>query len=216
MSILAASTSLSRYRIVEDIPHTLWGEVMDRLRTFAFRDIDDTAEERSFGWVCFDNMLDEQWRTAPPEKGAYLAFSLRIDTRRIPAAVLKKHVQLALDEQMKQMKAQGGKYLTRDQKAEIKEQVKLRLRARTLPIPAYFHVIWDTDKQLVYLGTTTDKVRELFEEVFTKTFGLNLEPQTPFFKALALLGPDALQDLETLEPTLFMEPQHQESDPYGY
>jgi len=204
MSILAASTSLSRYRIVEDVPRELWGEVNDRLRKFAFRDIDETADERSFGWVCFDNMLDEQWRTAPPEKGAYLAFSLRIDTRRIPAAVLKKHVQLAMEHQLELMKAQGKKFLTRDQKTEIKEQVKLRIRARTLPIPAYFNVIWDTDKQLVYLGTTTDKVRELFEELFTKTFGLNPEPQTPFFKALNDLGADRLHELENLEPTIFI------------
>jgi DNA recombination-dependent growth factor C len=204
MSILAASTSLSRYRIVEDIPGELWAEINDRLRKFAFRDIDETADERSFGWVCFDNMLDEKWATAPPEKGHYLAFSLRVDTRRIPAAVLKKHLQLAMNHQLERLKAQGKKFLTRDQKIEIKEQVKLRLRARTLPIPAYFNVIWDTDNSTVFLGNTTDKVRELFEELFTKTFGLNLEPQTPFFKALSLAGPNRLQDLEQLEPTLFI------------
>ncbi|WP_462324015.1 recombination-associated protein RdgC [Desulfoplanes sp.] len=204
MSILAASTSLSRYRIVEDVPRELWAEVNDRLRKFAFRDIDETADERSFGWVCFDNMLDEEWRTAPPEKGAYLAFSLRIDTRRIPAAVLKKHVQLAMEHQLEMMKAQGKKFITRDQKTEIKEQVKLKLRARTLPIPAYFNVIWDTDKGLVYLGNTTDKVREVFEELFTKTFALHPEPQTPFFKALASTDPNRLQELENLESTIFI------------
>ncbi|GAU07964.1 recombination-associated protein RdgC [Desulfoplanes formicivorans] len=204
MSILAASTSLTRYRIVEEVPKELWAEVNERLRTFAFRDIDETADERSFGWVCFDNMLDEQWKTAPPEKGAYLAFSLRIDTRRIPAAVLKKHVQLAMEHQLELMKAQGKKFLTRDQKTEIKEQVKLKLRARTLPIPAYFNVVWDTDKQLVYLGNTTDKVKELFEELFTKTFGLNLEPQTPFFQALGAMGLHRLEELENLEPTIFI------------
>ncbi len=203
MSILAASTSLTRYRIVQDIPRQLWGEVNDRLRSHAFRDIDETAEERSFGWVCFDNMLDEQWRTAPPEKGHYLTFSLRLDTRRIAAAVLKKHVQMAMEHQLELMKAQGKRFLTRDQKIEIKEQVKLKLMARTLPVPAYFNVVWDTEKQLVYLGNTTDKIKELFEELFTKTFGLHLEPQTPFFKALGELGSQQLEVLENLEPTIF-------------
>ncbi|MDD4649745.1 MAG: hypothetical protein PHO79_07005, partial [Desulfoplanes sp.] len=47
-------------------------------------------------------------------------------------------------------------------------------------------------------------ILELFNELFTKTFGLNLEPQTPFFSALNLLGEDRLQDLETLEPTIFV------------
>ncbi|MDD2219798.1 MAG: recombination-associated protein RdgC [Desulfoplanes sp.] len=204
MAILSASTSLTRYHIVEDVPQELWAEVNDRLRKFAFRDIDDTADERSFGWVCFDNMLDAKWTTAPPEKGVYLTFSLRLDTRRISAAVLKKHVQLAMDHQLRLMQDQGQKFLTRDQKTEIKEQVKLRIRARTLPVPAYFNVIWDTDKNIIYLGSTTDKILELFNELFTKTFGLNLEPQTPFFSALNLLGEDRLQDLETLEPTIFV------------
>jgi len=204
MAILSASTSLTRYRIVEDVPRELWAEVNDRLRKFAFRDIDDTADERSFGWVCFDNMLDPNWTTAPPEKGAYLTFSLRLDTRRISAAVLKKHVQLAMEHQLRLMQSQGQKFLTRDQKTEIKEQVKLRIRARTLPVPAYFDVIWDTDKNIIYLGCTTDKILELFNELFTKTFGLNLEPQDPFFCALGILGEDRLQDLETLEPTIFV------------
>ena len=49
-----------------------------------------------------------QWRSAPPEKGAYLAFALRLDTRRIPPAVLKKYVTIALREEGR-IKEQGKK-----------------------------------------------------------------------------------------------------------
>ena len=49
---MSASVGLTRYRIVEeDIPSSLWHEVEDRLKRNAFRDIDASAEERSFGWV---------------------------------------------------------------------------------------------------------------------------------------------------------------------
>ena len=91
MGFLGASCTFTRFRILDPIPAELWTSIPDKLRQFAFRDIDDIPEERSWGWTSFEDMLDIDWRSAPPEKGAYLAFALRLDTRRIPGGVLKKH-----------------------------------------------------------------------------------------------------------------------------
>ena len=180
MGFMSASVGLTRYRIVEkDIDPSLWTEIEDRLKRRAFRDIDASAEERSFGWVSFDNMLDPEFALCPPEKGPYLAFTLRLDTRRVPPAVMKKHVAVALNEALQAMREQGRKFLTKEQKTKIREQVALRLRARTLPIPACFDVIWDTERGQVWIASTQSKLTELFEELFTQTFGLHLEPMTP-------------------------------------
>lgn len=206
MGFMSASVGFTRYRIVEDdIPQSLWAEVEDRLKRNAFRDIDASAEERSFGWVSFDNMLDPEFAICPPEKGAYLAFTLRLDTRRIPPAVLKKHVAVAMAEAMRVMREQGKKFLAKEQKAEIRDQVELRLRARSLPIPACFDVLWDTTSQTVYLASTQSKLMELFEELFTHTFGLHLEPMTPYFMALRTLGADRQTELDELEATIFAQ-----------
>ena len=89
MGFCNASCSFTRFRIIDPIPSELWTQIPDKLRQFAFRDIDDLPEMQAYGWVCFEDMLDSEWRTAPPHKGAYLLFSLRLDTRRIPAAVIK-------------------------------------------------------------------------------------------------------------------------------
>ena len=206
LGFMSASVGLTRYRIVEeDIPSTLWHEIEDRLKRNAFRDIDGSAEERSFGWVSFDNMLDPDFALCPPEKGPYLAFTLRLDTRRIPPAVMKKHLLVAMNEAMQAMREQGKKFVTKEQKAEIRDQVELRLRARTLPIPACFDVIWDTDKQIVSIASTQSKLTELFEELFTHTFGLTLEPLTPYFLALQLIGKDRQAELDEFEPTVFAQ-----------
>ena len=109
MSILSASCSFTRFKITEPVPKELWMEIPAKLRQFAFQDIDDIAEERGWGWTSFEDMLDMQWRSAPPEKGAYLAFALRLDTRRIPPAVLKKYVTIALREEEGRIKEQGKK-----------------------------------------------------------------------------------------------------------
>lgn len=80
----------------------------------------------------------------------------------------------------------------------------LRLRARSLPIPAVFDVVWNTANHHIYLDTTNAKVRALFEDHFYNSFELRLEPLTPFFLAMDQLGEDAAKSLEALEPSIFI------------
>ncbi|MDO5537761.1 MAG: hypothetical protein Q4F72_09575, partial [Desulfovibrionaceae bacterium] len=91
MGFLNASCSFTRFTLVDPVPEELWSEIPDKLRNAAIIDIDELPEMQSKGWTCFDDYLDTQWVTAPPQKGAYMTFSLRIDTRRIPAGVIRKH-----------------------------------------------------------------------------------------------------------------------------
>lgn len=203
MGFLNASTSFTRYKITEPVPKELWPEIPEKLRMFSFKEIEETAEERGWGWVCLDDMLDSSWHTAPPEKGAYLTFSLRLDTRRISAAVMKKHVAIAVREEERKVKEQGKKYVSRERKKELKEQVQLKLRARTLPVPAEFHVVWNMQTNDVYFASTQSKMLELFVDYFAQTFGIDLEPMTPYSLAISLMGEDVAEKLDTLEPTNF-------------
>jgi len=204
LSILSASLGLTRYRIIEEVPNELLQQVPEKLQQFCMVDIDGTADERSFGWTNFDDMLDMGWTQSPPEKGEFFTFKLRLDTRRIPPAVLKKHFTVALNKELAQAKEQGKTFISRDRKREIKEQVTLRLRARSLPIPAVFDVIWNPSQNRVYLDTTNSKVQALFEDHFKITFDLSLEPLTPFFMAMDILGEEAAPRLENLDPTVFV------------
>lgn len=204
MSLLGTSCSFTRFRIADPVPQELWMNIPAKLKQFAFQDIDDIPEERAWGWTSFEDMLDTQWRSAPPEKGAYLAFALRLDTRRIPPAVLKKHVMIALREEEVRIKEQGKKFIARDRKTELRDQVKLRLMGRFLPIPAVFDVVWATDTGIVYLASTQSKLIELFMNHFTLTFDLHLEPLTPYALAATLLDEASLSRLDNLEPTSFV------------
>jgi len=203
MGFLNASSSFTRFRIADPVPATLWPTLPDKLKQFCFRDIDNTSDERSWGWVCFDDMLDTSWRTAPPEKGGYIAFSLRQDTRRIPAAVLKKHLAIALREEEARNKEQGKKFISRERKKELREQVRIKLMARFLPIPAEFNVLWTIDTGVIYFASTQSKMIDLFSDYFTLTFDLHLEPLTPYALAASMLDEAAMTKLDTLEPTRF-------------
>ena len=176
MGILSASCSFTRFKITEPVPKELWMEIPAKLRQFAFQDIE----------------------------GAYLAFALRLDTRRIPPAVLKKYVTIALREEEGRIKEQGKKFIARDRKNELRDQVKLRLMGRFLPIPAVFDVAWATDTNIVYLASTQTKLIELFMNHFTLTFDLHLEPMTPYALAASMLDEKTLARLDDLEPTSFV------------
>lgn len=204
MSFLKSSTSFTRFRIVDEIPADLWAAVPEKLRQFAFQDIDEIPEERSFGWVNFDDMLDTAWRLSPPEKAAYLVFSLRVDTRRIPPAVLRKHTRIALQEEEQRIREFGKKFVARERKKEIAEQVKLRLRGRFLPIPSEFQVVWNTQTAKIYLASTQGKLIELFQDLFTRTFDLHIEQMLPYGLALSLLGEDVSTRLDEVEATRFL------------
>lgn len=203
MSFLKAATSFTRFRVTDEIPAGFWQEFPEKLKQFAFKEIEESAEERGFGWVCFDDMLDSFWRTAPPEKGEYMTFSLRLDTRRIPAAVVKKHVTLKIREEERKIKEQGKKFVSRERKKELKEQVMLQIRAHTYPIPAEFNVVWNTRDNILYLGSTQGKVLDLFMDYFTHSFNLHLEPLTPYALAVHHLGDDVMEQLDYVEPTQF-------------
>ena len=203
MSILGASTALSRYRVVETVRDEFLQTVPKRLKDFAFRDIDDTADERSFGWTNIENMLDTRFEESSPEKGALFFFTLRLETRRVQPAVLRKHLLMALAAELEQAKAQGRGGISRARRMEVKEQVMLRLRARSLPVPALFDCVWDPKANRVLFESSNAKAKALFEDCFQMTFDLHLEPLAPAWLALDMLGPGAEARIGRVEPALF-------------
>jgi len=203
VGILATSGSFTRYGVIEDLTGQMASELGERLARFSFRDIDQTTDERSFGWVCLEDMLDSFWHAAPPDKAHYLAFSLRLDTRRVPPAVFKKHFLLAVKAEKEALKETGKTFLTKDRKQELKDQVMLKLRSRFLPIPAVFDAVWNLRSNRVILATTNSKVQSLFEDHFKSTFELNLEPLTPYFLARRIAAPSRHALLDDLEPSAF-------------
>jgi hypothetical protein len=133
-----------------------------------------------------------------------MCFSLRLDTRRIPPAVFKKHCMIALANELNQAKQEGKSFISKDRRREIKDQVMLRLRARSLPVPAVFDAVWNTQTGRILFCSTNAKARTLFEDHFTLSFGLELEALTPFALATDMLGEAAVARLEALEPTSFI------------
>ena len=205
MGFLASSCSFTRFRVTDPVPDGLWAEIPQLLKNGAILDIDGTSVSQADGWVSFDDYLDTTWQAGPPQKGAYMAFSLRVDTHRIPAGVLRKHLVLALKREKAENEKNGKKFISRERRKELKELVQLSLRRRFLPVPGEFNVIWNTANNEIWFASTQEKMIELFAQRFLDTFKLHIEQLTPPALALSMLGKEyeeVIHDADSVDYTM--------------
>jgi DNA recombination-dependent growth factor C len=200
MGIYAKSLSCTRYFVRGETPPDFLTWVDERLQSFLFREIDDTNDEKAWGWVVLDNLLQTSFDGGQAHKGEYLAFSLRIDTRKVPAAVFRKHYLMA---EMKVRQEQKFRRLSRQQKLELKKTVMADLLRRQMPQPALFDIVWHPGQQRLWLFATSPKVRETFETLFRETFEMDIYLLFPYTLAQDVLDAAAQDRLETVEPAVF-------------
>ncbi|BCR03482.1 exonuclease [Desulfuromonas versatilis] len=196
MGILSNTVSICQFRVVGEPPAEELGPwAGECLAKNAFQPIDHGAEELSFGWVEVDD--PKHWEFASPRvywRDHYLVFSLRRDQRRVPAALLKAHLEEAEAEFL--AAHPGLQRVPKQKREELKEAVRGSLLARTLPTPAIFDAVWDTRNGQLTLASLSAKAVELFENLFKQTFeGLRLVTVHPFARAEQVLD-------QSLQPAL--------------
>lgn len=156
-----------------------------KLKQYAFHPIDDLkTETKGVGWTSFDDMLDTAWASCGPEYSEWLCFALRVDTRKIPSAVMKKALAEAYKAELKKLQAEGKSFISRGRKKELKEQVQLRLLPQIQPAPIVVDLALDTSTGFLYAGTVSNSALETLAEHLKTSFGV--EPQE-----LALAGLEA-------------------------
>lgn len=168
--ILSSTTDLTVY-IIED-PAAV---TADKLKRHAFRSIDDLkTEELAAGWTSIDGMLDTAWESAPPEKGEWLCFALRVDKRSIPAAVFKKRYAEALKAEEDAIASSEGERrpIGRKRRSELKEQVRLRLLPTVEPAPTVVDVAMNMHTGLIFVASSAKSVLTQFEELMASSFGV--------------------------------------------
>ena len=175
--MLSKSINVTRFKVAYTTGKgSALANVFDSLKLFSFKPIDDIPEETSCGWTTWEDLTDTDWSTAPPEKGEYMAFAMRIDTRKVPPAILDKELSLAFKEEEKRMLEVGKKFISRERKAELKDKTKLRLMMKTMPTPKQIGVIWNTTEDTVMILSVNDKEVARFEDLFAHSFFAKLEP----------------------------------------
>jgi len=202
-----APTSFRRYTVSDRLRCSL-DEACERLAARRFVPLSaDSAEDERWGWITTDHLLDTRFDIGKCCVGAFLVFALRMDKRRVPAALVRAHLRI---EELAALQATGRR-LKPAERRDLREEIEARLRPQVLPAARSVTAIWQPKRRLLYFGATADRPNELFRDLFEQTFDLELEVVRPGSLARAFLerrvGEAADPDrLGLLVPTRFTVP----------
>jgi len=201
MALLGGSTSFVRYAVEGELPDNFFEFAAKQIAANSFRDIDDTADEYSIGWVSVQSMFDSEFAYASHAVADYIVLSLRVDERKVSPAVLKK---FTLKEEERIKKERQLPRLNRQQRVDIKESTRQLLVRRAAPVPAVYDLCWNLADNTLLFFSTNGKAQELFERFFKDTFGLSIRMQVPFLAAGHLMDPEDADMLAELNQTVFI------------
>jgi hypothetical protein len=151
----------------------------------------DPSDGVSTGWSGGDHVLDLSFDLAKNVVNDALHLAIRIDSDKIPGALLKAYTQIET-EALAKLNPSGR--ATKVQRLQAKEAARLRAegeaadgRFRRLN---HYPILWDGQTGVLYAGTTSMTVLERLGTLFRETFDRELEPITAGSLASSFGGRD--------------------------
>lgn len=202
MGLLIGSASVVQFQVIGELPemNTL-GFIHDKVREYSFKDIDDTYDEYSVGWVSITDMFDTKFLYSSAISGDFVTISLRVDERKVPGAVLKKFIA---KEERRIMDEKQIPRLSKGMKVEIKERVKVELIRKAKPTPTVIDLVWEISRGKALVFSTNKKAHSIIEEYFKHTFGLNIRQNIPYLIAESFLPTSDHDILKNLSECSFI------------
>ncbi len=201
MGFIKGTAGYVRFAVEGELPENIWDFIADRVVAFAFRDIDESYEEDSLGWVSVTNMFDTDFEFASYAAGNYVTLSMRLDERKVSAAIVKKFVQ---KEEERIKKEKQIPKISRSMRVEIKERIQNELMRKALPMPSVFDLCWNLEDSTLLFFSTNKKAQALLEDLFKESFGLSLIQQIPYLCGEHILNEDDMDKLARITPDVFV------------
>lgn len=189
MGIQSASATFSRFFVPKVITEDFWSLVDEKIRAGRFRDCED-GQEQAVGFSSWDDFFDSEFEFGSYHKGEYVAFNFRMDQRKVPPIILKQHVRRAIE---KYRQEHEGKWPSRQERAEINENIQNWLLTRVLPQPSHCEVVWNSAADWMLLGTTSTRTMDALLELFERQFGIYPVPLYHVQWALNMIPLDGRQ-----------------------
>jgi len=195
MSLLQGSLSLRRFLVLGPVPGEQ--DLVEGLRQDHFRPFEDGLEEERLGWCDWRNPL-----ICPPDgdwvvQERFAICGLRIDTRRVPASLLKAHVDLRTQQLMKE---KDLAFLGKEARTSLQDEVKAELLRKVLPTPKVIEVAWDLKGGVLWTTASSSKTQGALIGLFMKSFGCELQPLAPLLLAGRLTPHIPVESLMALDP----------------
>lgn len=188
MGIIKNTVSICQFHITGPVPRDGFEQwVLENLRKRGFRNIDDSINEKSSGWVSVDDLQDSTFfLESSVLRTPYVCFAFRKDERKVPNPVLKHTYELKCTEWLADHPE--FQWVPKDRKAEMKDLAYQALLVKTLPVPSVFDAVWNRDSNILTVTTLGSKALEEFDTFFRETFDkLGLSIVHPYARAKMLL-----------------------------
>ncbi len=201
MGLLTGSASLTRFSVTGEIPGSFWDFAAERISAHSFKDIDDSMDEYSIGWVSVADMFDSAFAYSSYAAGDYLALTMRVDERKVAPAVLKKFV---MKEEERLKRERQIPRLSRAVRVEIKERVQAELIRKAPAVPSTYDLCWNLSDGTLLFFSTSRKAIALLEDLFKETFHLSLILQIPWLTGLRMAEGESLEQYELMRPAVLL------------
>lgn len=205
MGLISGSGSFSRYRVKDKPADDFLEGLADRINAHAFKNLmEDSTKERSAGWVNIMDMFDNRFSRLQFLKEPYIAVSMRVDERKIPATAIRQY-SLEAEESIKTN--EHLEFLPKKRRADIREAVKMRLMKRAIPNSRIYDMVWNYTTGSVLFGCTNPKLCDEFQELFLKTFDFHLLAVCPYTLAAEYLEKkgESIDLIDGLSPSNIQE-----------
>ena len=200
MPALRGTLTYARFYVEGEPPDGFREKFMRSIRHRAMRplEVDEEDLERS-GWAKLGEPFEIELTYDDVFFNSYINLSFRTDRWAIPGPMLRRHVREA---ETAYLGKKGREKLSRREKGEIKLLVAKKLRKQVSPATRAVDLVWSLEDGLVRFFGHAQKPSGLMSDLFEKTFGLKLIPESPSTLA-ARLGLSKSQkavweELETL------------------
>lgn len=164
--------------------------VAEKLAAFRFTGLGGADEGSASGWIAGEHLFDGEFDAMKLFRGHFACFALRIDSRKVPGALLAAHVAL---EEKAWKEANGTDKVPGGKRREIKRDVKAKLVEELPPTQRAFGVFWRVKARKLYFQSTSKGANQELLDLFQRTFELELEPQMP-----SLIAHEVAQDADRL------------------
>lgn len=192
--------TFARFYVTGDIPDDIPGTTLRRIRSNAFQPLSPEEDKsEGVGWANIEDPVDIDLDHEKVFYNEYVCLGLRLDRWAIPGPLLKAHLREAEEALLEK---RGLEKLGRQAKADLKTMVVRKLRRQLVPSLKSYDMVWNLNSNIVHFFSQSERITTLFDDLFKKTFKLDLVPESPG-TAADRVGLDAKQAtaLAGLEPT---------------
>lgn len=191
MPALRGSLTYARFFVEGELPDDFRERFMRAVRLRAMRPLEPDEEElERSGWAKIGEPFVVDLAYDDVFFNEHVVLGFRTDRWAIPGPVLRTRVKEA---EAAYLEKKGRERLSRKEKTELKLMVSKKLRRQMSPATRSVDLSWAIGEGVVRFFSHAQKPGAAMMELFKKTFGLTLVPESPY-TAAARIGLDKAQE----------------------